>query len=183
MILHIGITNARQNRLIKFADPMDDCLVDLAAEGTRLKLKTLEDDVTDAMLALEANKEVVCALLRMWRCCRVPVGTDEDEFSVVAILADRVRDIDAFIRQLQSLRDKLLTCTQIVSSFSELSNGLSLQRLAETARMEGERTMALTVRAQQDAAAVKALTVVALIYLPSTVVLVSRIRVTVEQMG
>ncbi|KAK5954143.1 hypothetical protein OHC33_004715 [Knufia fluminis] len=159
------------NRLIKFADPMDDCLVDLAAEGTRLKLKTLEDDVTDAMLALEANKEVVCALLRMWRCCRVPVGTDEDEFSVVAILADRVRDIDAFIRQLQSLRDKLLTCTQIVSSFSELSNGLSLQRLAETARMEGERTMALTVRAQQDAAAVKALTVVALIYLPSTVVL------------
>lgn len=162
---------------------MDDCLVDLAADGTRLKLKTLEDEITDAMLVLHANKEVIRALLRMWKCCCVSIGTEEEEFSVVAIMAERVRDIEAFTRQLQPLRDKLLTCTQIVSSFSELSNGQSLRRLAETSRIEGERTMALTIRTQQDAAAVKALTVVALIYLPTTVVLVSRIETIIVEQG
>lgn len=158
---------------------MDGCLIDLAADGTRLKLKTLDDDVTDALLALKANKEVVCALSRMWRCCCVPIGHVDEEFSVLTILTEKMRDIDAFCRQLQSLRDKLATCTQIVSSFSELSNGQALQangeslkQLAEAAGIEGKRTMALTKRTQQDAAAAKALTVIALIYLPTTVVLV-----------
>lgn len=43
--------NCCQNLRIKFADPMEVSKLKLATDGTRLRLKALEDDVTDAVLA------------------------------------------------------------------------------------------------------------------------------------
>lgn len=175
------LTDIKQNDEVKFADPMHDHSIDFAANGTRLRLKNLDDDIADAILALEANRELISSLLCMWKCCRVAVGSEVEMFSIVSILTERTRDVDAFVRHLRTLRKKLTTCTQIVSSFSELANGMSLQangdslrNLALQAQVENERTLELTVQAGQDTAAVKALTVIALIFLPTTVVLVSR---------
>lgn len=100
-------------------------------------------------------------------------GSHNIETACARFRSDRVRDIDMLLKQLRSLHAKLTSCTQIASSFSELSNGHTLQQLARDTREESEQMTQLTRRAQRDGAAVKALTVITLIYLPTTVVLVS----------
>jgi len=163
-----------QNLRIKFADPQCVRLVDLAADGARLKLKELGDAVTDAILALQANREVMRSLLTMLKCCGVTIGSADQEHSILRTVNTMSADIEAYLRQLRVLREKVATCAQIVSSFAELTSGQSLRELAEGARIDHERTAAMALKAQRDAAAVKALTVIALIYLPTTVVLVSQ---------
>ena len=86
------------------------------------------------------------------------------KLNVQTILASKMWDLNMLIAQLDTLRNKLLSCTQIASSFSELSNGQSLQQLALSAAKESKQAAA-------DAAAVKGLTIIAAIFLPTTVVL------------
>ena len=55
----------------------------------------------------------------------------------------------------------------------DLGNGRSLESLGEEARTENFQIHELTKKSAQDAAAVKILTIMMLVYLPATVVLVS----------
>lgn len=76
-----------------------------------------------------------------------------------------------FIRQkLESLHRRMKAIVQLASSALDLENGHSLRALAEEARREGKVMHALTQKATQDAAAVKVITVITMIYLPLTVV-------------
>jgi len=184
-----------QIRDIKFANPKDAKrlgadFVDLTTNGTRLKLKTLEDQTIDAILALEANRDVVKLMKQLLESrlsaeCTATLETTwvQVEDSITEYMTERILDIDMLLKKLQSLQAKLASCTQIASSFSELSNGHTLQQLAEAAHKESERTTELTRRTQRDGAAVKALTLITLIYLPTTVVLVSQCWATVGVSG
>ena len=60
-----------------------------------------------------------------------------------------------------------------LSSLLDLGNGSSLKELAEEARQENTTMRKLTEKSTQDAAAVKVLTMITLVYLPATVVSVS----------
>lgn len=64
-----------------------------------------------------------------------------------------------------------------MSSLLDLANGHSLKVLAEQARSENIAMRRLTEKATQDAAAVKVLTIMTLVYLPATVVLVGATKV------
>jgi len=131
-------------------------------------------------LSLEANRDAITSLAKILILRDKPTSAVAYYESVrewealEAVLDERIRDIDMLLRQLGSLQTKLMSCTHIVSGFSQLSNGLSLQKLTKAAQEETEQATILTRRAQRDGAAVKALTVITLVYLPTTVVLVSR---------
>lgn len=60
-----------------------------------------------------------------------------------------------------------------LSSLLDLNNGEALRKLAEEARKENQTMRILTEKGTRDAAAVKVLTIMTLIYLPATVVSVS----------
>ena len=60
-----------------------------------------------------------------------------------------------------------------LSSLLNLSNGLSLRQLAEEAKQENHDMRNLAQKTAQDATAVKVLTIIALVYLPVSVVSVS----------
>jgi len=62
------------------------------------------------------------------------------------------------------------------SSILDLGNGQSLKLLAEETRKENVTMRKLTEKSTQDAAAIKVLTIITLIYLPTTVVLVSNMK-------
>lgn len=64
----------------------------------------------------------------------------------------------------------MLMLRRQVANFLELGNGLALRELGHDAREETEEIHKLTERSAQDAAAVKLLTMIMLIYLPATVV-------------
>jgi hypothetical protein len=63
-----------------------------------------------------------------------------------------------------------------------LGNGHSLKALAEEARSENVTMRRLTEKATQDAAAVKVLTIMTLVYLPATVVSVGSAEVLLLEM-
>lgn len=178
-----GSANPEQIRDIKFANPQDagrlgKDFVDLATNGARLELKTLEDQVTDSILALDANKDVIEAILNLLSTHGRASPAHANEDATVAremfneFLTEKIRDVSMLTKQLHSLQAKLTGCTHIASSFSELANGHTLQELVKAAQEETKQVTDLTRRAQRDGAAVKALTVITLIYLPTTVVLV-----------
>lgn len=60
-----------------------------------------------------------------------------------------------------------------MSSILELGNGVSLKLLVEEARNENTTTRKLIEKSAQDASAVKVLTIITLIFLPSTAVAVN----------
>jgi 3-methyladenine DNA glycosylase AlkC len=60
-----------------------------------------------------------------------------------------------------------------VSTLLDLSNGHSLKVLAQESRSENATMRALSERGFRDAVAIKVLTIVTLVYLPTTVVAVS----------
>ena len=59
-----------------------------------------------------------------------------------------------------------------LSGILELGNGVSLKLLVEEARNENTTTRKLIEKSAQDASAVKVLTIITLIFLPSTAVAV-----------
>lgn len=60
-----------------------------------------------------------------------------------------------------------------LSGMLELGNGVSLKLLAEEARNENTSMRKLAEKSAQDATAVKVLTIITLIFLPSSVIAVS----------
>jgi len=63
--------------------------------------------------------------------------------------------------------------TAEVSNILDLSNGDALKLLAVETKVENARTALMTRKAVEDAATVKVLTIITLVYLPLTVVTVS----------
>ena len=57
-----------------------------------------------------------------------------------------------------------------MASFLNLGNGYSLENLAKQAREENQKIGELAAKSSRDAAAVKVLTIMTLVYLPATVV-------------
>jgi hypothetical protein len=93
------------------------------------------------------------------------------------VLQEQTSDLELCIVQLNALRTKLSSARTLLSSFLDLGSGLALQNLARESRQENEemrrlseRMHQLTEKATKDAAAVKVLTILTLIYLPATVV-------------
>lgn len=70
-----------------------------------------------------------------------------------------------------------------LSSLLDLGNGFSLKQLAKEARKENIAMRQLTEKGTGDAAAVKVLTIITLIYLPATVVSVRLFLAFVAVLG
>lgn len=96
---------------------------------------------------------------------------------IVSGFMEQLKELDTLILRVDPLRARLQGITSLVSSFLEPNNGFALQSLAkdsgrenEEMRKLSERMHALTEKGTQDAAAIKVLTILTLIYLPATVV-------------
>lgn len=85
-------------------------------------------------------------------------------------LKNKVESTSNVVRQLPGTA-QLVNLVQ-VSNILELNNSGKLKELAMKAAEEGMEMQKLTMKATQDAAAVKILTILTLIYLPSTVIMV-----------
>jgi len=141
----------------------------------RIRLKNIEDQIEDARVSIENNKTTIGRLLDSFtEYCGdyEALGLDHnDTETAFKSLWSSFYDSQSLIVQFDSLKNKTLGCTQIAASFLELENGLRLTALTEAAHKEQERAAKMAEQSQKDAAAVKALTVIASIFLPTTVVL------------
>ncbi|KIW56964.1 hypothetical protein PV05_05575 [Exophiala xenobiotica] len=159
--------------------PVNNCPVSLHESGRRQQLLVLDEKLLNAMLAVTATTDTISALSTSWeslvRKCRSP---DMDRFELMRTnFEHHQRSLKLLDAEIISLRTKLAGVTSLLSSFLDLSSGYSLQRLAQESGKENEEMRRLTDRmhklaekSTQDAAAVKVLTILTLIYLPVTVV-------------
>jgi hypothetical protein len=83
---------------------------------------------------------------------------------------EKIQELKFLRQKLENLNGSIKATVQFASSLLDLENGGSLRALAEEARREGKVMHSLTEKATQDAAAVKVITVITMIYLPLTVV-------------
>jgi Mg2+ and Co2+ transporter CorA len=102
--------------------------------------------------------------------------TNRDDLTYFCF-SEQLRDLDQIAERIAALQSELQGITALVSSFLDLSSGLALQNLAKESGKESEgmrklseRMHDLTKKSTEDAAAVKVLTILTLIYLPATVV-------------
>ncbi|KAK5458208.1 hypothetical protein LTS15_004288 [Exophiala xenobiotica] len=156
-------------------------LICLASETDtqRQDLLILDEKLLNAMLAVTATTDTISALSTSWeslvRKCRSP-DMDRGELMRTSF-EHHQRSLKLLAAEITSLRTKLASVTGLLSSFLDLSSGYSLQKLAQESSKENEEMRRLTDRmhklaekSTQDAAAVKVLTILTLIYLPVTVV-------------
>lgn len=169
--------------------------ISLSGCGDLQRLKQLGDEMSDTTLALSTTCDAVKRLSEGYAQygvgndaqCKAQIGENED---VYYQLMEHSRELDWLLQQTDGLRQKLLRTSQLVwngtlgivrviltsrqvSSFMDLGNGRSLEDLGKEARIENTQIHEMTKKSTQDAAAVKILTIMMLVYLPATVVLVS----------
>ncbi|ERF76779.1 hypothetical protein EPUS_02318 [Endocarpon pusillum Z07020] len=161
------------------ASPDDQGPINMADCGERQALMILDGKLQNAAIAIKSTIENVRAHLDCHRLLREGVSEVKEPAGgfIVSDLMEQLKELDTLVLRVDALRARLQGITSLVSSFLELNNGFALQSLAkdsgrenEEMRKLSERMHALTEKGTQDAAAIKVLTILTLIYLPATVV-------------
>lgn len=159
--------------------PSDEGPIGLHESDRRQELLTLDEKLLNSLLATNATADTLSSLISAWESrIEFPQTSDACYTELIrTTFEDQKRDLRLITSQLEALRSKVAGVTNVLSSFLELSSGLSLQNLvkqsgkeSEEMRKLSERMHILAEKSTQDAAAVKVLTILTLIYLPITVV-------------
>ena len=171
-------TDAQSAQLLG-TSPSDEGPIDLHESDRRQELLILDEKLLNALLATSATADTLSALTSAWKSIaesfQPPAACYTD--LICTSFEDQQRDLRLITSQIENLRSKLAGITNLLSSFLDLSSGFSLQNLvkesgkeSEEMRKISERMHRLAEKSTQDAAAVKVLTILTLIYLPITVV-------------
>ena len=167
----------------------------------RQVLKDFEDQTIDIILVLDSIFDTISSLAETYKQFLLDSSAREEsvgngDFDPVAFrLQEKLREVMSSRKKVENLHTKVQSTTNLVSnpaslarsvilnkpsiklsSLLDLGNGLSLKQLAEEARKENIVMRKLTEKGTKDAAAVKVLTIITLIYLPATVVSVSILK-------
>jgi Mg2+ and Co2+ transporter CorA len=156
------------------ASPDNRGPIGMADAGQRQTLMLLDDKMGNSILAMRSSKDDLAHLLQFLSEHSASARSPE---SVITAMQETLHELDRLILKAEALQSRLGGIANLVSSFLDLSNGLALQQLGKESRRENEqmrllseRMHKLTEKSTQDAAAIKVLTILTLVYLPLTVV-------------
>jgi hypothetical protein len=153
--------------------------ISMADCGERQALMILDDKLQNAASAIKSTIENVKAHLDCHESLQEGASKNEEPtgWFIIASFTEQLKELEMLTLRVDALRARLQGIISLVSRFLELNNGFALQSLAKESRKENEemrklsqRMYWLTEKGTQDAAAVKVLTILTLIYLPTTVV-------------
>ncbi|KKY17025.1 hypothetical protein UCRPC4_g05751 [Phaeomoniella chlamydospora] len=156
------------------ATPDDSGPIRMSNAGERQSLMVLDGKVLNSLAAVKHTKEVVSALSAAYNSASEG-STSSNNINIA--LSEKLSDLDILSLKLQTMRTTIQGISNLVSNFLDLNSGYALQELARESRRENEEMRKLSERmhrlaekSTQDAASVKVLTILTLIYLPATVV-------------
>ncbi|ETN43126.1 uncharacterized protein HMPREF1541_02284 [Cyphellophora europaea CBS 101466] len=159
----------------------DQALVSKAVDQEithRVDLEPVADMLSEIDTALSSLKDVSERLQELHdsSCDGRTVSTQQnlDNSSHSALgcaLSEIAVEIQHYRGQISYLSERIRRVGQLITDLLELSDSRSMRTLAEQAHHQTENMGKLTAKATRDAAAVKVLTVVTLVYLPATAVL------------
>lgn len=144
----------------------------------RQRLKMTEDKILDLVIIFESLYNTLSKL--HLQCRNHCMGGDCIDCGCTAILKefeDQMHDVQLNLKKADVLFKRAQSTAKLLSDLLEYENAQighlneqSLNGLVKETKDENAKMMILTERSTQDAAAVKILTVITLIYLPMTVV-------------
>ncbi|ERF72332.1 hypothetical protein EPUS_06088 [Endocarpon pusillum Z07020] len=176
-LVHLAEEVHQHANTVLLAAPAGHGPISLNKCGDMQRLKLLGDAMLDATLTLSTTHDALNRLTASYTHyvtgtdVQDEVAVDEFEDDVYHQLLELSREVDWLLQQTDGMRQKLLGISHLVSSFMSLGNGRALEDLGKEAREENSHIHNLTKKSTQDAAAVKVLTIMMLVYLPATVVL------------
>ncbi|KAL9119693.1 MAG: hypothetical protein Q9187_003752 [Circinaria calcarea] len=141
----------------------------------RQELKDFQDQVVSIIVVLDSTLDTIASMIEKHRqFCRDFDGplkdlTDIELEPIQLALREKQQEAHLSKKKVEALHTKIQGTISLLSDILSLGSGYSLQRLAEEARKDNVAMRGLTEKSTQDAAAVKVLTVITLVYLPATV--------------
>jgi hypothetical protein len=161
------------------ASPDDQGPFTMAECGERQALMILDEKISNAALVIKATADNAKAQLASYKSVKHleeshgPFEADPVSFMYL----EQLTELELLSTRIDALRSRLQGITKVVSIFLDLGSGIALQNLAKESGKENEEMRKLsesmhelTKKSMQDAAAVKVLTILTLVYLPTTVV-------------
>ncbi|KAF8849338.1 hypothetical protein BDZ45DRAFT_732300 [Acephala macrosclerotiorum] len=138
--------------------PLTDFVINF---DDRQVLKTLEDQVLDLQVILpgmlDAIKELLC-------------DSESRNEGLVSEFREYQREVKMLIERSKTLNDMATSTARLLSDLLSYEEAVSLKKLSYETQMESKSMSHLAEKSTKDAAAVKILTVITLIYLPFTIV-------------
>ncbi|KAF4161116.1 hypothetical protein CNMCM6069_006079 [Aspergillus lentulus] len=142
----------------------------------RQRLKHLEDYITDMLVILQT---MVDSISRIGKACRRHCQTSCNGTGS-CLCSHEIEGFDECAAEAQTslnrakvLRERVQSTEQLCLHLSDLlayEEAAALTQLAYASRIESEEMVKLAARSARDAAAVKVLTIIGLVYLPTTIV-------------
>ncbi|KUJ20793.1 uncharacterized protein LY89DRAFT_640613 [Mollisia scopiformis] len=145
--------------------PLTDFVINF---DNRQQLKIIEDQVLDLQVILPGMLDAVEQLLREFSSFQ----TEEDGElnAIVGEFEEYVREVKMLVERSKALNDMARSTARLLSDLLSYEEAVSLKKLSIETQIESKSMCHLAEKSTKDAAAVKILTVITLIYLPTTIV-------------
>jgi hypothetical protein len=154
-------------------------LVNTLADRVVLASVDGKDKILDVKTVLDSTLDTVSSLIEKYtdlsrlEVSHRGINAELERDSIVFGLQEKCREVVLTRKKVDVLHAKIQGTMKLLSGLLDLGNGLALKDLAVEAKRENEAMRHLTEKGTRDAAALKVLTIITLIYLPATVVSVS----------
>ncbi|KAF7173147.1 hypothetical protein CNMCM5623_005370 [Aspergillus felis] len=142
----------------------------------RQRLKQLDDYITDMLVILQT---MVDSISRIGKACRRHCRTSCNGTGS-CLCSHKIEEFEEYAAEAQTslnrakvLRERVQSTEQLCLHLSDLlayEEAAALTQLAYASRIESEEMVKLAAHSARDAAAVKVLTIIGLVYLPTTIV-------------
>ncbi|PMD46644.1 hypothetical protein L207DRAFT_577491 [Hyaloscypha variabilis F] len=137
----------------------------------RQRTKRIEDKILDLQVMLDSLLDTLSKLRRQWaKNCLCNSPADCACALLIEELEEQMSETRLQMKRAEILHKRVQGITQILSDLLQYENANSLSGLMEETKNEHGKVRILTEKSTRDAAAVKILTIITLIYLPVTVV-------------
>ncbi|KAK1142094.1 hypothetical protein N8T08_008177 [Aspergillus melleus] len=139
----------------------------------RQRLKQLEDYITDLIVILQTMSDTISRLAISCRRYCESGCQDRNTCSCCYMVEEfeaYAAETRVYLQRAEVLKARVRSTEQLLSDLLGYEETRALKRLAQISHEESHNITELTKRNVQDAAAVKMLTIVGLVYLPTTIV-------------
>ncbi|KAH8648291.1 hypothetical protein BGZ60DRAFT_423072 [Tricladium varicosporioides] len=140
----------------------------------RQKLKQLKDSVIDAQVIfysiINYTKGIQAQAKRYCEYLHLSSGIKCDCISILDEFDLHIAEVEIYIKRTSMLNDRAEATAKLLSDILHYEEAVALKKLGNESQKETVAMYSLTEQSTKDAAAVKILTIIALIYLPTTIV-------------
>ncbi|PGH16149.1 hypothetical protein AJ79_01916 [Helicocarpus griseus UAMH5409] len=138
-------------------------------------LKQFEDSITNLQVISPTMLSTVVRIRdKCQRICQLGHEKGEQRCSCIETIGElneNIEEVKLYVDRAKALKERVGSTVSLLSDLLSYEEAHALKDLAETSHQESRSMAQFTEKSARDAAAVKVLTIIGLVYLPTTIVL------------